>query len=236
MMAASLDRRGPRAVLGRVRRVLPPYWILALAFVPAMLLTGLPLSWHLIWWIVPLQDPADELVGLRCPAPLWYLREYLWFVLLSPAALWLFRRWPIPTLAAPFVILVITQLHLPGLPSNEVVNDLGQYFGCWLLGFAHHDGLLRRMKRQGAARRASAAIGTAGAVWFTTHPDPVKGYHLGDIPIGDAVCGRWRLSLLLLGLAPSPDRLGGPVASQCPVGGDRAQQPGDDDLPVGTRP
>ena len=52
---------------------------------------------------------------------LWYLREYLWFVLLSPGALWLFRRWPLPTLIAPFVILVATKT---GLPSIPLVNDL----------------------------------------------------------------------------------------------------------------
>jgi hypothetical protein len=201
LMAASLDKRGPRAVVGRIRRVLPPYWMLALAFVPAMLLTGLPLDWDLIYWVVPLQDPPMTWWGFGALLTLWYLREYVWFVLLSPGALWLFRRWPLPTLMAPFIILVISELHLPGVPSNEVISDLGQYFGCWLLGFAHHDGLLRRMKRR-ALLAVAAVLATAGVVWFTTHPDPVKGYHLGDIPIGDAL---WSMGfvLVLLGLAPS---------------------------------
>src|ERR1700730_715398 len=127
LMAASLDKRGPRAVVGRIRRVLPPYWMLALAFVPAMLLTGLPLDWDLIYWVVPLQDPPMTWWGFGALLTLWYLREYVWFVLLSPGALWLFRRWPLPTVMAPFIILVISELHLPGVPSNEVIGDLGQY-------------------------------------------------------------------------------------------------------------
>ena len=198
LMAASLDKRGPSAVRGRVRRILPPLWILGLCFVPAMLLTSLPLDWHLVYWIVPLQDPPTNGWGWGALLTLWYLREYLWFVLLSPAALWLFRRWPIPTLMVPFVILIATKM---GLPSTSAVDDLGQYFGCWLLGFAHHDGLLRRMKRR-ALLAVAAVLGSAGAVWFTTHPDPVKGHHLGDIPIGDAL---WSMAfvLVLFGLAPS---------------------------------
>jgi peptidoglycan/LPS O-acetylase OafA/YrhL len=198
LMAASLDRRGPRAVIHRARRILPPLWILAVCLVPAMLLTGLPLDWHLLFWVVPLRDPPTNWWGSGALNALWYLREYLWFVLLSPAALWLFRRWPVPTLMAPFLILVATKV---GMPSTSVVDGLGQYFGCWLLGFANHDGLLRRMRR-GVLLAVAGVVGLAGAVWFTTHPHPVKGYHLGDIPLGDAL---WSMAfvLVLFGLAPT---------------------------------
>jgi peptidoglycan/LPS O-acetylase OafA/YrhL len=198
LMAASLDKRGPQAVLSRIRRILPPLWILALAFVPAMVLTGLPLNWHLLYWLLPLQDPPMNGWGFGALLTLWYLRAYLWFVLLSPAALWLFRRWPVPTLMAPFIILIATKM---GLPSTPVVDDLGQYFGCWLLGFAHYDGLLKRMKRS-ALIAVAAVLGTAGAVWFTTHPNPIKGYHLADIPIGDSL---WSTAfvLVLFGFAPT---------------------------------
>lgn len=199
LMAASVDRRGSRAaVVSRIRRILPPLWILAACFVPAMLLTGLPWNWRLLYWVVPLQDPPTNWWGYGALLTLWYLREYLWFVLLSPAALWLFRRWPVPTLVAPFAILVATRL---GLPSTSVVDDLGQYFGCWLLGFAHHDGLLRRMRRT-ALLGVAGVVGAAGAVWLCTHPDPVKGFHLGDIPLADSL---WSMAfvLVLFGFAPA---------------------------------
>jgi peptidoglycan/LPS O-acetylase OafA/YrhL len=197
-MAASLDRCGPRAIVSRVCRILPPLWMVAAFFVPAMLLTGLPLDWRLLFWAVPLRDPPANWWGYGALLILWYLREYLWFVLLSPGALWLFRRWPLPTLIAPFLILVASKASLPSIP---LVNDLGHYFGFWLLGFAHHDGLLRRMRRT-VLLTVAGVVGVAGAVWFTTHPDPVKGYHLGDIPIGDSL---WSTAfvLVLFGLAPT---------------------------------
>jgi peptidoglycan/LPS O-acetylase OafA/YrhL len=197
-MAASMDRRGTRAVVSRLRRVLPSLWILGLCFVPAMVWTGLPVDWHLLFWVVPLQDPPTNWWGYGALHTLWYLREYLWFVLLSPGALWLLRRWPIPTLAAPFVLMVAITAGLPTVPA---ITDLAHYFGCWLIGFAHHDGLLRRLKR-GILLIVAGVTAGLGAAWFTTHPDPIKGYHLGDIPLGDAL---WSAGfvLVLVGLAPA---------------------------------
>jgi peptidoglycan/LPS O-acetylase OafA/YrhL len=200
LMAASLDRRGTRAVGTRLRRILPPFWIVAICFAPAMLLTGLPLDWKLIFWAVPVQDPPMNWWGVGALHTLWYLREYLWFVVLSPGALWLFRRWPVPTLVAPFALLIAVEAGWLGSP-NSVVRDFGHYFGCWLLGFAHHDGLLRRLKRP-ALLAAAGVLAAAGAAWFLTHPDPIKGLHLGDVPLGDAL---WSTGfvLILLGFAPA---------------------------------
>jgi peptidoglycan/LPS O-acetylase OafA/YrhL len=198
LMASSLDRRGSRAVISRLRRVLPPLWMVGALFVPAMVLTGLSFDWHLVFWVLPLQDPPTNWWGEGALHTLWYLREYLWFVLLSPGALWLFRRWPVPTLVAPLALMVAIQAGLPSLPA---IDDLGQYFSCWLIGFAHHDGMLRRMKR-GVLLVLAGVTAAAGAAWFLTHPSSVKGYHLGDIPLGDAL---WSVGfvLVLVGLAPA---------------------------------
>ncbi|SCL42036.1 Peptidoglycan/LPS O-acetylase OafA/YrhL, contains acyltransferase and SGNH-hydrolase domains [Micromonospora pallida] len=199
LMAASLDRSGPAAVGRRLRRLLPSLWVAAAIFVPAMLLIGgLPLNWRLLLWLFPITDPPANGWGALALSVIWYLRDYLWFVLASPLALWLFRRAPLPTLITPYVLLVVVELGFPGAPV--VLRDFGLYFGAWLLGFAHHDGMLRRMSRR-VLVTVAAVLATAGAAWIFTHPG-ARGYDLNDIRIGNAL---WAAAFILiaLGLAPS---------------------------------
>lgn len=198
LMAASLDRSGALAVGRRLRRLLPALWIFAAVLVPAMVLTGLPASWRLALWLAPLADPPSNDWGALATSTIWYLRDYLWFVLVSPVALWLFRRWPLPTLAAPYALLVCAEVGL--WPTAHVLRDFGLYFGAWLLGFAHHDGLLRRIPRSALVSTALVLAGL-GAAWIFSHPGP-RGFDINDIRIGNAL---WSAGfvLLLLGLAPN---------------------------------
>jgi peptidoglycan/LPS O-acetylase OafA/YrhL len=198
LMAASLDRAGVRAVGRRLRRLLPALWIFAAVVVPAMLVTGLPASSRLALWVAPLADPPSHGWGALATSTIWYLRDYLWFVLVSPAALWFFRRWPIPTLAAPYVLLLVIETGLWSAP--HVIGDFGLYFGAWLLGFAHHDGLLRRVSRP-ALVGVSLALAGLGGAWIVTHPGP-RGFDLNDIRLGNALWSAG-FALLLLGLAPA---------------------------------
>src|SRR5262245_43037853 len=198
LMAASVDRYGGRvAIRSRARRLLPPLWALALLAVPLMLLTGLPASWRLVYWLVPLHDPPMTKFGATALGPIWYLREYLWFVLLSPLALPAFRRWPLPTLAVPAAVLAAAEA---GVPMVAGVRDFGLSFGCWLIGFARPDGRLRRMPRWLVVSLAAGSA-AAGAAWFVTHPGP-RGHDLNDIGLGNAL---WSTGfvLLLIGLAPA---------------------------------
>ncbi|GAA1796157.1 acyltransferase [Luedemannella flava] len=197
LMAASLDRHGVRAVGRRLRRLLPPLWLAGAIFVPAMLLIGgLPVGWHLLRWVLPLQDPVANGWGTRVLGVVWYLREYLWFVLLSPIALWAFRRWPVPVLAVPLVTRVALEF---GPPVNKVILDFGLYFGCWLLGFAHHDNLLARIRPW--ARVAIAVALALGAVVAGLHNPTGWSWDLNGMPLADAF---WSMAfvLVLVGFAP----------------------------------
>ncbi|GIF72255.1 acyltransferase family protein [Asanoa siamensis] len=199
LMASSLDRSGVRAVGRRLRRLLPSLWLLAAFFVPAMWLTGLDAHWKFLLWAVPLADPPANHWGALALSTIWYLRDYLWFVLASPLALWLFRRFPVPMLVAPYLLLVVFELGL--LSGPPVLRDFGLYFGAWMLGFAHHDGLLRRWSRQVLTAAAAVFCGT-GLAWILTHPG-FRGYDLNDIPLGNAL---WSAGVILVALGFLPAR------------------------------
>ncbi|NJC65072.1 acyltransferase [Planosporangium flavigriseum] len=198
LMAASLDRAGRAAVAHRLRRLLPPVWMLAAVCVPVMVAGGMRLDWSVLLWLFPLQDPPVNGWGAATLGMIWYLREYLWFVLLSPLALPAFRRRPMMCLLTPLGLLVVCTLT--GIRPPGVISDLALYGGCWLLGFAQHDGVLGRMRRSTLLLTAGA-LATVGAGWFLTHPS-ARGYDLNDIPLGNAL---WTMAflLILLGVAPS---------------------------------
>ncbi|OKI45760.1 acyltransferase family protein [Micromonospora sp. CB01531] len=198
LMAASLDRTGAPAVARRLRRLLPSLWVLALVFVPAMLLSGLPFSPKVLLWLFPVSDPPANYWGGLALSPIWYLRDYLWFVLASPLALWLFRRAPLPTLLAPYALLVLIEMGVyPDAPG--VLREFGLYFGAWLLGFAHHEGMLRRMSNR-VLVPAALALGAAGLGWIFTHPGP-RGYDLNDIHLGNAL---WSAAFILVAIGRAP--------------------------------
>ncbi|MER7994880.1 acyltransferase family protein [Micromonospora chalcea] len=198
LMAASLDRSGVGAVGRRLRRLLPSLWVVAAVFVPAMLLTGLAFGPKVLLWLFPISDPPANYWGGLALSPIWYLRDYLWFVLASPFVLWLFRRAPLPTLAAPYLLLVAIEAGILANPPT-VLREFGLYFGAWLLGFAHHDGLLRRMRNR-VLLPVAAVVGAAGLAWIFTHPGP-RGYDINDIPLGNAL---WSAAFILVTIGRAP--------------------------------
>ncbi|MFB9237790.1 acyltransferase family protein [Plantactinospora siamensis] len=184
LMASSLDRTGPAAVGRRMRRLLPPLWAFGAIAVPLLLLTGWRarpaggLGWgELLWWVLPVRTPpvGDQAWAWAFNVVLWYIVTYLWLVLLSPMLLALFRRWPWPTVAVAALLPVLARFDIARLDGYfaEQATNVSSYLACWLLGFAHHDGLLRRIP----ARRYAAAVAglaVAGAAWII-----LDGVHAG---------------------------------------------------------
>ncbi|MFF5078566.1 acyltransferase [Actinoplanes sp. NPDC000266] len=191
LMANSLARKpnAAKVIWGRVRRLLPAYWILGLFVVPAMLLLGWderPALWHLIAWVVPFVSPPASDAGLQAQEVIWYLVTYLWLVALSPVMLWLYHRARLVMIVAPLAVLLALTVW-PVWPSNpnfqEVGTDLLMYAGCWILGFAHRDGTLRKVN--GWLITAVALVCAVGALaWAWKHPD--EGV-LQDMPVAYGV-------------------------------------------------
>ncbi|MEU4215358.1 acyltransferase [Actinoplanes sp. NPDC026623] len=197
LMAASIDRSGPLAVERRLRRLLPSLWAVSAIAVPAMLLTGLAWDWKILYWAFPIQDPPANGWGAMTLNATWYLRDFLWFVLLSPLALPVFRRFPKLSVSLPYVALAV--ITFGGLTPHPIVRDMALYGGAWLLGFAHHDGMLRRLPRRRLVAIA-AGLAALGGAWIATHPGP-RGYDINDVPLGNAL---WSAAFVLISLGFAP--------------------------------
>jgi peptidoglycan/LPS O-acetylase OafA/YrhL len=224
LTASSLERRGPLpTVRSRVRRLLPPLWALAAVAVPLMLVHGWltdaqnPLRWRdLLWWVLPLANPPASGWGGPFVLALWYIRAYLWFVLLSPILWWAFRRWPIATLLAPLSAAVLLDSPLVNLPSDRVTDVVwatALYGTGWILGFARYTGLLQRIPLWACAL-AAVALCAAGIAWGTARLGPAVAWPL-DNPAADALWGtgyalilmRWRPTMAWIDRIPPLARL-----------------------------
>ncbi|MDT0477753.1 acyltransferase, partial [Streptomyces sp. DSM 41014] len=196
LMAKSLERPAGKVIRSRLRRLLPPFWFWGLFVVLAMLLHGWMPGRQIVYWIVPLGDPPGNAWGEQAWEILWYLRTYLWFVLLSPALLWIFRRAPILVLVlSPAPILVLTFGWAgPDNRFGSALWDLSTYLFCWLLGFAHRDGVLQRLRPALVVPAALAALGYGG--WYAVaHRAEFGTYDLDEIPLAQAF---WSAGFVLL--------------------------------------
>ncbi|MDI6098244.1 acyltransferase [Actinoplanes sp. NEAU-A12] len=194
LMAASLDRFGVWAVERRIRRLLPSLWVLALIAVPVMLLSGTS-AWNamLLFWGFPIVTPEATGWWVQGLGHVWYLRDFLWMVLLSPLALPVYRRFPLATIVTPY--LALSGITLAGITVPPVAQGLALYGGAWLLGFAHHDGHLERLGRK-RLLGVAAALAVPAVAWVATHPGP-RGWDLNDIPLGNAL---WSAAFILVAL------------------------------------
>ena len=186
LLYRSLDGRNATSVLKkRLRRLLVPFWFFGATVLGALSLlhiarpseaTRLEVG-QLFAWVVPLVNPtASEWEAGWASAPLWYLRCYLWILLLSPLLLRGWRRWGYGLLGPAAVIVVATQAAAdritPG--ANDpiwILGDLGLYSMFVLLGFANAEGRLSDLSRRDLVEWA--LIGASGAaVAWQVFPSP----------------------------------------------------------------
>ncbi|MEU0588502.1 acyltransferase [Streptomyces sp. NPDC006132] len=223
LMARSLKRPPVQVIRGRLRRLLPPLWLLGVVGVTGMVLQGWgpdadghPGWWwlHLTFWIVPISDPpyAEGLPGVHgvigenwaadLAGPLWYIRAYLWYVLLSPFLLKALRALPVVTLSAPIVLAVAFEqgwLTLPGERIPSALTDFSTFGACWILGMAHQEGILRRLPRY-IVPSVAPVIALAG-LWYALRHDFGTGNDLDSMPLAQAL---WSFGTVLLLLHVSP--------------------------------
>ncbi|GAA3998357.1 acyltransferase [Streptomyces marokkonensis] len=233
LMARSLKRPAMGVIRGRVRRLLPPMWAFAAVVLTMMFVNGWNPTkdpeggaWGLIElfnYIVPIGAPPypwhvgspsgllEDTWAVQAAGPLWYLRAYLWFVIASPLLLWLFRKAPWPTMLAPLGLTAIVGTGVVTIPGETglAITDFAVYGGCWVLGFAHHEGLLKQIPRYVSVSCASLVM-AFGLWWASNHLGP-DGWDLNDIPLAQAT---WSFGfvVILLQYSPSWQELPGRLA------------------------
>ncbi|MFJ4851840.1 MULTISPECIES: acyltransferase family protein [unclassified Streptomyces] len=231
LMARSLARPARSVIRGRLRRLLPPMWAFAALVVPMMFVMGLkPVRDEGIWWflklgcyILPVGSPPfpwesgsesgflEQSWAEQAAGPLWYIRAYLWFVLASPLLLKAFRRLPRVTMLAPIGLTAVigTGLVTVDGATGEALVDFGTFGACWILGFAHNDGLLKKVPRYITV--SSAAVVMAFGLWWASGHLTEEGWNLDEIPLAQAT---WSLGFcaILLQYAPSWKQLPGRLA------------------------
>jgi peptidoglycan/LPS O-acetylase OafA/YrhL len=192
-----------------LRRLLPPLWGLAIVAIPIMLVQGWitdpksPLYWpDLLLWVVPLANPPTSSWAGAFAMALWYLRAYLWFILLSPLLWWLFRRWPIPTMLVPLVSAALMHAHLVPQPSGrfgDVVGATALYGTAWMLGFARYTGLLEKLSARTCALIV-AVLAVTAAVWGVVAAPPAAS--MFQVQMAEALWGT-AVVLILMRIKPS---------------------------------
>ncbi|MEU9554975.1 acyltransferase family protein [Streptomyces fumanus] len=198
LMARSLERPALAVVRGRVRRLLPPFWFWGVFVVAAMLVHGWMPDWRIVYWVVPLGDPPGSAWGEQAWEILWYLRTYLWFVLLSPLLLRVFRLAPVPVLLSCLAPVVVLQYvwRPPDDRFGTGLLDLATFLFCWVLGFAHRDGVLARLRPTAVVPLALAAL-AYGAWYALAHQGEYGTYDLDDIPLAQAFWSAGFVTLLM---------------------------------------
>jgi peptidoglycan/LPS O-acetylase OafA/YrhL len=211
LTAASLEKRAAgRVVASRLRRLLPPLWLLGLVVVPVMLVAGWPREVggehpfsvpRLAFWILPIGDPPGSDAGIDAWEPLWYIRAYLWFILLSPVLYALYKRVGWVAVAAPLALMAMldrTGFSLPDT-ADAALWDFVTYGACWIAGFAHRDGRLHRVKPW-VVIPVAVAMGAASLYWLAGHQGE-DAWDLNDVSESQAL---WSLAFVLLVLRWQP--------------------------------
>ncbi len=214
LLASTLDRK-PLGVMyrARMKRLLVPYW-----FFSAVVLTFLALIHlsspgpdtvlrvdQLLPWIFPFTDPTGSIWEAGwASSPLWYLRAYLWLLIISPLLRAGVRR--VGTLAlVPSVLgagAVEYWLHNPDVvalnpgTSTWMIGEMFLYSFFLMLGFCHRDGAFDRLTNFEVVEWV--LIGAAGcALWWSLFPAPtgvINHSFVGLLAIGIA----WIAVFLLL--------------------------------------
>ncbi|MFJ4776239.1 acyltransferase [Streptomyces sp. NPDC088762] len=231
LMTRSLSRPALGVIRGRLRRLLPPMWLFGAIMLTLQILDGWgpdseghPNWWwgKLALWLLPLSTPpfGEELGGFagfrhhvestwaqQVIVPLWYLRAYLWYVLLSPLMLRALRKFPVVTLFTPLAVVIVMNTFFVEQEFVygrvwETANDFMMFGSCWILGMAHQEGLLKKIP-QYVVPSIAPLIMVAGLWYLQTRP--VYPHEPTDIEAWPIAQALWSLGFvaMLLHISPS---------------------------------
>ncbi|WP_148112767.1 acyltransferase family protein, partial [Actinoplanes sp. ATCC 53533] len=178
--------------------------VMGALLLPVMLVAGWqdrPQWPALLLWLVPIVEPPTAGWAEPVTGVLWYLVAYLWLVLLSPLLLRCYQRARLMTVGTPIAGLATLENAPPilGEALGSAATDVLTFMSCWVLGFAHRGGDLKRIHLGVLIPLAATLVG-AGLAWEITHPGD-DGVDLSAEPVAYAV---YSVGFVLLLLRVSP--------------------------------
>ena len=200
-----------RFLLRRGRRLLLPFWAYGAAVAATMIYVPLGddrwttaggIAVRALTWFLPLVDPVDSTWhGGWLSNHLWYLRAYLWIVVLAPVVVAFARHLRV---AIPLLLLGIAQLEvlsrfgvaLPGGPGTRaVVGDLLTYGLFAVLGVAFADARRAGRTPSRVLLAAGAVVCTGGAIAYAARVGVPDGGVNGSYPLILASGAAWLLAV-----------------------------------------
>ena len=168
----------------RFKRLLPPMWVYGFVVYFA--------SWHYEtitspkWtYLLPLDQPTSEIAGGWFTSALWYLRAYVWILILSPLLFICARKWKRATpLIGISLVLFVGWQKLDSSEFGWAVGDIILYATCTVIGMAWLTG--NRPSRRSLGSTALISF-VAAALWLSYRQpqnDVVNNDHVLHLLIG----------------------------------------------------
>ena len=200
LLAGSLQKSSAIHTLrNRFKRLLLPLWIYSLVIISLSAYHGSRTS--AIWtFLLPLDQPTSFIASQWFTSALWYLRAYVWILLLAPFLYAATRRWKslIPVLGMLAVVgLGVWNLDTEGF--GWAVGDIVLYSTCTAAGMAW---LSSGRPSPRTLRVASYFFFLAAAVWLAFR-QPLDGVVNNDHVMHLWVGGFWTALLLQFPVALS---------------------------------
>lgn len=152
----------------RFKRLLPPLWVYGAVVYFA--------SWHYAtptssrWtFVLPLDQPTSEIAGGWFTSALWYLRAYVWVLLLSPLLFICSRKWKrVTPLIGISLVFFIGWQKLDSSEFGWAVGDIILYATCTVIGMAWLTGSRPSRRSLGSV----TAIAFLAAAWWLSFRQP----------------------------------------------------------------
>ena len=193
LLARSFESKSIVEVLRhRFQRLLPPLWVYCLLVF--VLSNHFETEMSSLWtFIFPLEQPSAEIAGYWFTSALWYLRAYVWVLLLSPVLFFAVRRFRsfVPIFGITCVVLIgFFQWDASG--TGWIVGDIVLYATCTAAGMAW---LSKERPSPQSLRIPMTALGVSAIGW-AVYRFPLDGVVNNDHVLHLLLGGFWTMVLL----------------------------------------
>lgn len=148
------------AVKQRLKRLIPPLWFYGTIVLGLCIASGIPVRqpWRFFF---PVLQPSANIANQWFTSAMWYLRAYVWVLILAPALVVISRRMPRSGVVIGAILLVVASTQFAATGAvGWMMSDIVLYSLCTLIGmsFFHEEVPSPRTFKMLALATAVAAL------------------------------------------------------------------------------